>query len=123
MQRHGQPAHFAEGFYLTAAFMERPRTTTSPAATPGPARLGAEREIPDGLAPAYLCTAGFDPLRDEGDAYAEKLQEAGVKVEHERFGDHIHGFVNVLAVEGPRRPTCAASPPPSAPASPDGGVG
>ncbi|HET9143407.1 MAG TPA: alpha/beta hydrolase [Actinophytocola sp.] len=51
-----------------------------------------------GLPPTYLATAGFDPLRDEGQAYAAKLREAGVAVVEHRLGDLIHGFVNFIGV-------------------------
>jgi acetyl esterase len=90
---------FAEGFYLTRGFMDRADelyATGVPADDPRLSPLQAE--LPAGLAPALVYTAGFDPLRDEGEAYADRLSAAGVDVDLTRFDDQFHGFVNVVGV-------------------------
>jgi acetyl esterase len=51
-----------------------------------------------GVAPAYVVTAGFDPLRDEGRAYAARLREAGVEVRLREEATLTHGFFNMAGV-------------------------
>jgi acetyl esterase len=57
--------------------------------------------------PAYLATAGFDPLRDEGEAYARRLRDAGVVVTAVRQADLPHGFLPFVHL-GPRFAEAAA---------------
>jgi acetyl esterase len=47
------------------------------------------------LPPAYILTAGFDPLSDEGAAYADRLSSAGVPVQHVHLPGQIHGFITM----------------------------
>jgi acetyl esterase len=52
-----------------------------------------------GLAPAIVVTAGFDPLRDDGEDYAAALRAAGTPVVQRRFGGLIHAFINLVGVD------------------------
>ena len=51
----------------------------------------------EGLPPATVITCGLDPLRDEGAAYAKRLEEAGIPVTHHNYEDCIHGIAQFLA--------------------------
>jgi acetyl esterase len=53
-----------------------------------------------GLAPALVLTAGFDPLRDEGNEYAAALRSAGVTVDHRQFDALTHGFASIAPFGG-----------------------
>jgi len=103
---------YAEGFYLTEAFMtlgeESYLLGDEDRADP---RLSPLRQDVAGVAPAYVVTAGFDLLRDEGQAYAETLRAAGVPVEYVCEDGLIHSFANMVGVgtSAPRAMRRAAS--------------
>jgi len=86
---------FAEGYLLTREgmrwFIAHYLTAEAEAADWRASPLRAQSLA--GLPPALIVTAGFDPLRDEGEAYAERLRDAGVRVDSVCYGGMIHGFV------------------------------
>lgn len=95
------PSHreFADGYLLTEARIR----ASADAYLRSPADVEDWRAspllVPDvtGLPPAVILTAGFDPLRDEGEAWAERLHAAGVPVTYECFEGMIHGFLQMGA--------------------------
>jgi acetyl esterase len=87
----------AEGYFLTAASMQwflnhylsgGQGSPTDPRVSP----LHASDDVLAATPPALVITAEFDPLRDEGDAYARRLAALGVPVTHMCFFGQIHGF-------------------------------
>lgn len=87
---------FEEGFLLTRDFMNAAEAAFAGAADPDDPRLCLLAADLAGQPPTYVCTAGFDPLRDEGEAYVDLLRAAGVAVEHQRFDSLIHAFIHLL---------------------------
>jgi acetyl esterase len=93
---------YSEGYYLTAEtmgiysdFYVDPKDFEDPRASPLKARDVT------GLAPAYILTALADPLRDEGEAYAHRLSEAGVEVRLDRL-PLLHAWFNVTLARSSR---------------------
>lgn len=92
---HPSIEEFAEGYFLTKAnkqwfsghFLETPERARDPMVSSLLADLS-------GLPRALVITAGFDPLRDEGYAFAQRLAEQGVETEHACYTDMIHAFVS-----------------------------
>jgi acetyl esterase len=96
----GSHREFADGYFLTTAAMDwftghylvsseqKRHPEVSPLLAP----------TLRGLPPALVITAEFDPLRDEGEAYAERLRQAGVPVTVTRYPGMIHGFVSMHGV-------------------------
>jgi acetyl esterase len=56
----------------------------------------------DGLPAAFVATAEFDPLRDEGEAYAELLRSAGISVTTKRYDGQIHDFITMAVMDEAR---------------------
>ncbi len=92
---------FGEGFILTELFMTRAEDAyfapDADKANPDASAL-RRTDFPEKIAPAHVVTAGFDPLRDEGEAYARLLAEKGIEVELKRYPSMVHGFLNMVGV-------------------------
>jgi acetyl esterase/lipase len=91
---------FGEGFALSELFITSSEQAyfASDADKSLPDASALRRlEFPERTAPACIVTAGFDPLRDEGEAYARLLAEQGVEVDAKRYPSMIHGFAHILA--------------------------
>jgi acetyl esterase len=96
---------FAHGFYLTEddrQWFTRHYLSGTECDATDPRASPSFREDLSGLAPAIVITAGFDPLRDEGEAYAEALHKAGTRVVADRSPELIHGFLNMSTVPAAR---------------------
>lgn len=91
---------FADGFFLTGERLRWYRDNYLPskdARNDVRASPGLENDL-EGLAPALIITAGFDPLRDEAEEYAEKLKNAGVPMGVIRYEGMVHGFMSLTGL-------------------------
>ncbi len=96
----GSYSENADGYLLTRDsmvwfwdhYLKAPEDGTNPCASP------LQALDLHGLPPALVVTAEYDPLRDEGEAYAGRLRQAGVPVESTRYPGMIHGFFQLAGV-------------------------
>lgn len=91
---------YSDGLFLSQADMDQAKASyVQQSGIPlGDARVSPLRGNLTGLAPALVITAGHDVLRDEGELYAKRLQEAGVHCVLERVTSQGHGFINITSV-------------------------
>ncbi len=88
--------NFGKGYMLDKTSVERfialylPNKKDRSAAYASPLLAPSHRNLP----PALVITAGFDPLRDEGEAYAKKLADSGVPARSIRYPGVVHAFVS-----------------------------
>jgi acetyl esterase len=91
---------FAEGFFLTQMDIDHCERAYLPDKAMGYDPYASVLRAPDlsNLPPAYVCTAGFDPVRDEGEEYAARMRAEGTKVALRRHPRLTHLFVNMTGV-------------------------
>jgi acetyl esterase len=101
---------FGEGFYISTDdldWMAAHYLGDAGADDPGGSPLLAH-ELGN-VAPAFIATAGFDPLRDEGEEYAARLRAAGVPAALQRHAGLFHGFANLAGVDPVAREAVVAA--------------
>ena len=94
---------FADGYFLTKADIEwfdQHYVHGSGLGSDDPRVAPLRAADLSGLSPALVVTAGFDPLRDEGRAYADALTAAGVAVDRREYGSLVHAFINFFPLGG-----------------------
>jgi acetyl esterase len=91
---------YADGYLLTKAMMTYFRDhylNSADERETGSPWFWADEHL-EGAAPAIVVTAGYDPLVDEGDAWAARLAGAGVAVRHHRHESLVHGFLSLAGI-------------------------
>ena len=107
----GSMKSFAEGYFLEKQAMDWFFDQyASPGTDPNDWRISPLTASDlSGLPRAYVVTAGFDPLRDEGKAYADKLNHAGVAAVYIDYPGMVHGFFNMSGVVPQSREAISAA--------------
>ena len=96
---------FGTGFGLTVEYLAELERLYLPDGVPSDDKRGAILRARDlsRMPPVYLSTAGFDPLRDEGEELAARLRRAGVPVVARRFPGLVHGYASFTALSAAAR--------------------
>jgi acetyl esterase len=99
----------ADGYFLTRALIDWFMAHYNADDRRNPLMSPALATDLSGLPPALVITAEYDPLRDQGAAYAKKLADAGVQVEHVDYAGMIHAFYQMPGLLGAARDAIAKS--------------
>jgi acetyl esterase len=75
--------------YFKQHYLNSPNEVTQPLVSPLQAKDISESPK------SYILTLGFDPLRDDGIAYAQRLKAAGINTHHQHYDDCMHGFISI----------------------------
>ena len=96
----GSRVIFGAGYGLTTDLLGAMERMYLPDGVPPDDIRGAIARAEDlsGMPPVYLATAGFDPLRDEGEELAERMRAAGVAVVSRRFAGMVHGYASLTGI-------------------------
>lgn len=109
---HASRETFGQGYLLDAATMRRDLADYAPTRPPADAYVSPLRAARlEGMPPTFIHTAGYDPLRDEAEAYAKRLVEAGVPVTrtcHETLIHHFYGLNGIIPAATPALEAVAA---------------
>jgi acetyl esterase len=101
----GSREEFGDGFGLSSEHLAELERLYLPDGVPDGDTRGAILRATDlaDMPPTYLATAGFDPLRDEGEELARRMHDAGVPIVTRRFRGLVHGYANLTALSAAAR--------------------